>query len=61
MDGTIDHFFQNFVVFMVVFLLVIIGFTVSFKNLYWYYDEETRIAAETPLHESSAAEDYYGT
>ena len=52
--------FQNFVIFMAVFLLVFVGFVVSFNNLYWYFDVDTRQAAETPVQEATVAETYYG-
>ena len=53
-------YLQNFVIFMAVFVVVFIGFVVSFNNLYWYFDTGSRLKAETPLHEATEAEHYYG-
>ena len=45
---------------MVLFVVVIVAFVVAFHSLYWYFDEDVRADAETPLQDETVAEQNYG-
>ena len=54
-------YFQNVLVFSVLFLLVIISFGVAFHTLYWYYDENIRKTSEQPdIQDATTAEMNFG-
>ena len=52
--------FQNILVFMVLFVVIIIAFVVAYHSLFWYFDKDVRMIAETPLQSDTMAEENYG-